>query len=151
MDKKQQLTIGEIAARSGLATSALRYYEDLGLIASTRTSGDRRRYQRSVLRRLAVIRAAQQVGLTLKEVCAAFAQFPIDSAPTKTQWARMSAAWKPLLDRRIADLQKVRDNLNNCIGCGCLSMTQCSLYNPQDTLAATGVGPRRLFPTARTD
>jgi MerR family redox-sensitive transcriptional activator SoxR len=151
VDKTQQLTIGEVAARSGLAPSALRYYEDLGLIASTRTSGDRRRYQRSVLRRVAVIRAAQQVGLTLEQIGAAFTQFPVDAAPTKAQWSRMSAAWKPLLDRRIADLQKVRDNLQNCVGCGCLSMTQCGLYNPQDTLAAAGVGPQRLFPAQATD
>lgn len=151
MNKKQQLTIGETAARSGLAPSALRYYEDLGLIASTRTSGGRRRYQRSVLRRLAVIRAAQQVGLTLEQVGVAFAQVPVDAAPTKAQWTRMSAAWQPLLDHRIADLEKVRDNLNNCVGCGCLSMTQCGLYNPQDTLAGTGAGPRRLFPTQSTD
>jgi MerR family redox-sensitive transcriptional activator SoxR len=147
VNKTQQLTIGEVAARSGLAPSALRYYEDLGLITSTRTAGDRRRYQRSVLRRLAVIRAAQQVGLTLDQIRTALAQFPVDAVPTKAEWARMSAGWRPLLDQRIADLQKVRDNLANCIGCGCLSMKQCSLYNPHDTLASTGSGSRRLFPT----
>jgi MerR family transcriptional regulator, redox-sensitive transcriptional activator SoxR len=149
VNKTQQLTIGEIAARSGLAPSALRYYEDLGLITSTRTTGDRRRYQRSVLRRLAVIRAGQQVGLTLDQVRTALAPFPTDAVLTKAQWARMSAGWRPLLDQRIADLQQVRDNLSNCIGCGCLSMRQCSLYNPHDALAATGAGSRRLFPTPR--
>ena len=150
MDKNQVLTIGEVAARSGLAVSALRYYEQVGLIASTRTTGDQRRYRRAVLRRLAVIRAAQQVGLTLEQVSVAFADFPIDAAPSKTQWARISAAWRPLLDQRIADLEKVRDNLANCVGCGCLSMTQCSLYNPKDSLAQTGIGSRRLFPTTST-
>jgi MerR family redox-sensitive transcriptional activator SoxR len=151
VNKNQQLSIGEIAARSGLAPSALRYYEDLGLITSTRTSGDRRRFKRSVLRRVAVIRAAQQVGLTLEEIAAAFARFPVDAALTKAEWSRMSAAWQPLLDRRIADLEKVRDNLNSCVGCGCLSMTKCALYNPQDALASTGVGPRRLFPVQNSD
>ncbi len=146
MDKTDLLTIGEVSARSGLAPSALRYYESLALITSTRTSGDRRRYKRAVLRRIAVIRAAQQVGLSLDQVRAAFAGIPLDVAPSKHDWTRMSAAWRPLLDQKITDLQQVRENLNSCIGCGCLSMTQCRLYNPQDTLASTGPGPRRLFP-----
>jgi MerR family redox-sensitive transcriptional activator SoxR len=146
MDTRDLLTIGEVSARSGLAASALRYYESLGLITSTRTGGDRRRYQRAVLRRVAVIRAAQQVGLSLDQVRTAFAGFPLVAAPSKRDWTRMSTAWQPLLDQRIAELQQVRDNLNSCIGCGCLSMAQCRLYNPQDALAATGSGPRRLVP-----
>jgi MerR family transcriptional regulator, redox-sensitive transcriptional activator SoxR len=146
MDGRDPLTIGEVSARSGLAPSALRYYESLELITSTRTSGDRRLYKRAVLRRVAVIRAAQQVGLSLDQVRLAFAGFPLDVAPSKRDWTRMSAAWQPLLDKRIADLQQVRDNLNSCVGCGCLSMTQCRLYNPRDTLAETGSGSRRLFP-----
>jgi len=146
MDRQDLLTIGEVSARSGLAASALRYYESLGLITSTRTGGDRRRYQRAVLRRVAVIRAAQQVGLSLDQVRTAFTGFRLDAAPNKRDWTRMSTAWQPLLDQRIAELQQVRDNLNSCIGCGCLSLTQCRLYNPQDNLAETGSGPRRLFP-----
>ena len=151
MHKSELLTIGEVSARSGLAPSALRYYESVGLIVSTRTGGDRRRYQRAVLRRIAVIRAAQQVGLSLDEIRQAFAAFAPDQAPTRRQWARMSARWRPLLDRRIEDLQRVRDNLDNCVGCGCLSMTQCSLYNARDNLATTGSGARRLFPEPRPD
>lgn len=146
MDRRDLLTIGEVSARSGLAPSALRYYESLGLITSTRTAGDRRRYRRAVLRRVAVIRAAQQVGLSLDQVRTAFVCVPVAVAPSKKDWTRISAGWQPLLDRRIAELQQVRDNLSNCVGCGCLSMTQCRLYNPQDTLAGTGSGSRRLFP-----
>jgi MerR family redox-sensitive transcriptional activator SoxR len=146
VNRDDLLAIGEVSERSGVATSALRYYETLGLITSTRTSGDRRRYRRAVLRRIAVIKAAQQVGLGLQDVTDAFAGLDPESAPTKREWRRIAARWKPLLDRRIEDLQRVRDHLDSCIGCGCLSMQQCSLYNPLDTLAATGVGPRRLFP-----
>ncbi|MEO6886840.1 MAG: redox-sensitive transcriptional activator SoxR [Jatrophihabitantaceae bacterium] len=146
MNRDDLLAIGEVAARSGVASSALRYYETLGLITSTRTSGDRRRYRRSVLRRIAVIRAAQQVGLSLGDIAIAFVDLAPHAAPTKRDWRRMAARWKPLLERRIQDLQRVRDNLDNCIGCGCLSMQQCTLYNPHDKLAAIGPGPRRLFP-----
>lgn len=140
------LAIGEVAERSGIAPSAIRYYESLGLIASTRTVGGRRRYRRAVLRRLAVIRAAQRVGLSLDDVAAAFAGIPVDKAPTKAQWARMSAGWRPLLDERIRAIEAVRDDLDGCIGCGCLSLTQCALYNPQDELGEAGPGPRRLAP-----
>ncbi len=146
MDRLDLLSIGEVARRSGLAPSALRHYESLGLIASSRTAGDRRRYRRAVLRRLAVIRAAQHVGLSLEQVAVAFTGFAPEAAPTKKQWTRMAATWRPMLDERIANLQKVRDNLSSCVGCGCLSMTQCRLYNPSDTLAGSGSGPRRLFP-----
>jgi len=146
MDRLDVLTIGQVSARSGIAPSALRYYETLGLISSTRTTGDRRRYRRAVLRRLAVIRAAQRVGLSLEDISAAFSGFAPDAAPTKEQWARMSAKWRPALDQRIADLQKVRDNLTGCIGCGCLSLKTCQLYNHDDALGAQGSGSRRLFP-----
>ena len=127
MDRRDLLTIGEVARRSGLAPSALRYYEDRALITSTRTAGDRRRYQRAVV---AVIRAAQRVGLSLDDIGAAFADVPVEAAPTRAQWARMSARWRPVIDQRIADLEKVRDELDGCIGCGCLSLQHCRLYNP---------------------
>lgn len=137
------LSIGEVAHRSGLAPSALRYYEDVGLITSTRTAGDRRRYRRAVLRRLAVIRSAQNVGLSLEEIAAALSTLDPEGAPTKREWHRISAAWRPLLDARIAALEALRANLDTCIGCGCLSMRQCTLYNPQDELGTQGPGPRR--------
>lgn len=146
MRSNDLLSIGEASARSGLAPSALRYYETLGLITSTRTAGDRRRYRRSVLRRLAVIRSAQNVGLSLDEIAASLAGLPLDAAPTKAQWTRISAAWRPLLEARIRDLEAVRDNLASCIGCGCLSMRQCTLFNPQDELGEHGPGPRRKVP-----
>jgi MerR family transcriptional regulator, redox-sensitive transcriptional activator SoxR len=151
MNSKDELTIGEVAARSGLAPSALRFYEAAGLITSRRSSGNQRRYHRSVLRRLAVITAAQRVGLSLADIGSAFGHLPPDRAPTKAQWARMSARWRRLLDARITDLQQVRDNLASCIGCGCLSMRQCALYNPQDSLAASGAGAGRLFPRLDRD
>ena len=137
------LPIGEVARRSGLAPSALRYYEDVGLISSTRTAGDRRRYRRAVLRRIAVIRSAQNVGLSLEEIAAALSTLDPEGAPTKREWHRISAAWRPLLDARIAALEALRANLDTCIGCGCLSMRQCTLYNPQDELGTQGPGPRR--------
>ena len=146
MKRGDLLPIGEVAARSGVAPSALRYYESLGLITSTRTPGDRRRYQRAVLRRIAVIQAAQRVGLTLDEIGTAFASLPVDAAPTRRQWARMSRPWQHVIEQRIADLEKVRDDLDGCIGCGCLSLRRCRLYNPDDELGAEGAGSRRLFP-----
>lgn len=146
MDRSDLLTIGEVADRSGVAASALRYYETLGLIASTRTAGDRRRYRRSVLRRIAVIRAAQRVGLSLTDISEAFATLDPHAAPNRAQWARMSARWRPVIEARIADLERVRDDLTGCIGCGCLSLQRCRLYNPDDVLAAGGTGSRRLFP-----
>lgn len=149
MDKDDALTMGQVSARSGFAPSALRYYEEQALITSSRTAGSQRRYRRAVLRRLAVIKAAQQVGLSLDEVRQGFGDLALDAAPTRQQWARMSARWRPQLDRRIADLVAVRDNLDSCIGCGCLSMRQCRLYNPDDALAGSGEGARRLFPEPR--
>jgi MerR family redox-sensitive transcriptional activator SoxR len=140
------LTIGQVAARSGVAPSALRYYESLGLIASTRTAGDRRRFRRAVLRRVAVIRAAQRVGLSLEQIGEAFSGVDPEAAPTREQWGAMSARWRPVIDQRIADLERVREDLTGCIGCGCLSLQTCRLYNPEDALGAEGSGSRRLFP-----
>ena len=151
MKATDQLAIGEVSRRSGLAPSALRYYEQLGLIRSTRTAGDRRRYPRSVLRRLAVVRTAQHVGLTLDQIRDSLSTLDIDAAPTKRDWSRISQQWRPLLDERIRELEAVRDNLDNCIGCGCLSMRQCLLYNSQDELGAHGSGPRRQVPILDAD
>ena len=137
------LAIGEVARRSGLAPSAIRYYEEIGLVTSTRTAGDRRRYRRAVLRRLAVIRSAQNVGLSLDEIADSLATIPVDAAPTKKEWHRISSLWRPALDRRIEALVALRANLDSCIGCGCLSMRQCLLYNPEDELGSHGAGPRR--------
>lgn len=141
-----QLTIGQVVDRSGIAHSALRYYEQLGLIASERTSGNQRRYRRSVLRRLAVIQAAQRVGLSLEEIRDAFGDWAPDYAPTKRDWVAVSRRWRPQLDQRIRELQMVRDGLAQCVGCGCLSMQQCAVFNAHDELAATGSGARRVFP-----
>lgn len=148
MDRSDLLTIGDLARRSGVAPSALRYWESVGLITSSRTAGDRRRYQRAVLRRVAVIRAAQRVGLTLDEIASAFTSVPAEAAPTRAQWARMARRWKPLIDQRITELEQVRDELTGCIGCGCLSLQRCRLYNPDDQLGGEGSGARRLFPDA---
>ena len=139
------LTIGELSERSGAAVSALRYYESLGLLTSTRTSGGQRRYARSALRRVAVVQAAQRVGLSLAEVGEAMAGLPVDRAPGKAEWARMSRTWRARLDTRIAELERVRDDLDGCIGCGCLSLRSCRLYNPGDAAAAGGPGARFLL------
>jgi MerR family redox-sensitive transcriptional activator SoxR len=148
MHTKDLLTVGEVARRSGFAASALRYYDGLGLISSTRTSGDQRRYERGVLRRLAFIRAARNVGLTLDEVAASLAKLPQGRTPTKTDWARLSRGWKDRLNEQIQALEKLRDDLDSCIGCGCLSLRKCTFSNPDDGLAALGPGaaylPRRL-------
>jgi MerR family redox-sensitive transcriptional activator SoxR len=139
------LTIGELAARSGLAPSALRYYERLGLIRSTRTAGNQRRYDRTELRRVAFIRVSAQVGVPLEEIRAALADLPGGRAPTAADWARLSRRWRARLDARIALLQRLRDDLTGCIGCGCLSLRSCTLYNGGDELAARGTGPVRLL------
>jgi MerR family redox-sensitive transcriptional activator SoxR len=138
------LTISEMASRSGAAPSALRYYERLGLIRATRTGGNQRRYQRSELRRVAFIRVAQQVGVSLEEIGSALAQLPDQRTPTRADWARLSRNWQTHLDERIRLLQQLRNELSGCIGCGCLSLRTCRLYNPDDELAAEGAGPRRL-------
>jgi MerR family redox-sensitive transcriptional activator SoxR len=143
------LTIGELAARSGLAPSALRYYEDQGLLVSTRTTGGQRRYARSALRRVAVVQAAQRVGMSLSDVRDAMADLPPDRAPNAREWARLSRRWRGRLDQRIAELQRLRDDLSGCIGCGCLSLRRCALYNPGDVAATRGPGPRRLLGDAQ--
>lgn len=142
---KNYLSIGEVADRSGVAPSALRFYESRGLIHSVRAGSNHRRYHRATLRRIAIIRVAQTLGLSLHEIASAFASLPRDRAPTKRDWARLSGRWGERLDRRIADLQNLRDRLDGCIGCGCLSMKNCALYNPGDTAARSGSGPRYLL------
>lgn len=138
------LTIGQLARRAGVATSALSFYEAEGLIAGSRSAGGHRQYPRHALRRVAFIRAAQAVGLTLPQIRAALATLPDGRTPTKADWARLSASWAPLLDARIAALQQLRERLTGCIGCGCLSLKACSLYNPQDRVAGQGAGARLL-------
>ena len=139
------LPIGEVARRSGVAPSALRFYEEVGLIASERTGGGHRTYPRHVLRRIAVIRIAQRLGLTLQEIATALEQLPADRAPTKAQWAAMSRLWRGRLDERISALEALRDDLAGCIGCGCLSLRTCRLYNPDDVAAGRGEGARYLL------
>jgi MerR family redox-sensitive transcriptional activator SoxR len=138
------LTIGDLAARSGVAPSALRYYERLGLISSTRTGGNQRRYERVMLRRVAFIRVSAQVGVPLEEIATALASLPSGRTPTKADWARLSRAWRVRLDEQIALMGRLRDQLDECIGCGCLSLRSCSLYNRGDELAASGPGAVRL-------
>ena len=141
----ETLTIGDFAVRSGVAPSALRYYEKEGLIRSTRTTGNQRRYHRSELRRVAFIRIAQQVGVSLDEIREALASLPENRTPTKADWSRLSARWRRRLDERIALMERLRDQLTGCIGCGCLSMQRCMLINPRDRLAEHGSGPRTLL------
>lgn len=140
-----RLTIGQLAARSGAAPSALRFYEDKGLLASERTGGGHRTYPRSTLRRVAFIRAAQRVGLRLDEIHAALRTLPSGRTPTAQDWAELSRSWRPRLDQRITELVRLRDELDNCIGCGCLSLASCGLYNVGDRAAALGTGPRYLW------
>lgn len=140
-----ELSIGDLAARSGLAPSALRFYEDQGLITSERTAGGQRRYHRDMLRRVAFVRVAQRVGLTLGEIGDALATLPASRTPNKADWARLSRAWRPRLDEQIAVLEGLRDQLTDCIGCGCLSFRACALYNPGDAAAGLGTGPRYLL------
>ncbi|MCA0177945.1 MAG: redox-sensitive transcriptional activator SoxR [Proteobacteria bacterium] len=144
-------TIGELAARSGVPASALRFYEQQGLIASLRSEGNQRRYARHMLRRVGFIRAAQALGLGLAEVGAALATLPDGRTPTKADWQRLARGWVPLLDARIAALQRLRGKLTGCIGCGCLSMKTCALYNAGDAAAAGGPGARDLPPLATPD
>jgi MerR family transcriptional regulator, redox-sensitive transcriptional activator SoxR len=136
------LTIGEVAQRSGVASSALRFYEDRGLISSERAGSGHRRYPRPVLRRIAFIVFAQKVGLTLEEIGRELAKLPPDRAPTKRDWSRLSSTWTARIDERIAELQRLRNSLTECIGCGCLSLDRCRLSNPYDRAAERGPGPR---------
>jgi MerR family redox-sensitive transcriptional activator SoxR len=142
----RELAVGEVAARSGVAVSALHFYEAKGLIASRRNAGNQRRYPREVLRRVAVIKVAQRLGLSLAAIREALGTLPDGRAPTPADWARLSATWKADLDDRIARLTRLRDQLSDCIGCGCLSVEACRLRNPGDELAAQGPGPRLLEP-----
>jgi len=140
-----RVTIGELARRAGVATSALRYYEQLGLICSERTAGGQRRYARAMLRRVAFVRAAQTVGLSLDEVRAALDRLPDERTPNKADWNKVSAPWIRRIDERIAELQRLRATLNSCVGCGCLSLRTCRLSNPDDTAATRGNGARWLL------
>ncbi len=145
MRRDDLLPIGEVATRSGLATSAIRFYEAEGLISATRSPSGQRRFARHTLRRLAFIGAAQRVGLSLADVAESLRSLPADRAPTKAEWAKVSRAWRRRLDDRMVDLERLRDDLTGCIGCGCLSLTSCRLYNPHDSASGNGTGPRFLL------
>jgi MerR family redox-sensitive transcriptional activator SoxR len=142
---QKELTVGQLAARSGVAVSALHFYERQGLITSTRTSGNQRRYKRDTLRRVALIRIAQRVGIPLSGVAAALALLPDGRTPTREDWRKISQSWRAEIDERITHLQQLRDEFNDCIGCGCLSIDRCLLTNPYDKLGNEGAGPRRLL------
>jgi MerR family redox-sensitive transcriptional activator SoxR len=145
MEPTDVLTVSEVAGRSGFAASALRYYEREGLIQASRTSGGQRRYSRSVLRRLAFIRAASNVGLTLEEIRAELAQLPAGRTPTKSDWHRISKDWRTRLDEQVTALEALRDKLESCIGCGCLSLKQCGISNPADRAAASPDAPGAAY------
>jgi MerR family redox-sensitive transcriptional activator SoxR len=145
------MSIGDVAERTGVAVSALRFYDAEGFITSARSSGGQRRFSREVLRRIAFIRVAQTVGLTLEEIREALATLPAGRTPTKADWSRLSRAWKPRLDDQIALLQRLRDQLTSCIGCGCLSLQACALYNPDDLAASLGEGARFLMGDSPAD
>ncbi|MEU5218002.1 redox-sensitive transcriptional activator SoxR [Streptomyces sp. NPDC020807] len=147
-EKINELTVGQLSARSGAAVSALHFYEAKGLIRSRRTSGNQRRYSRDALRRVAFVRAAQRVGIPLATVREALARLPEERTPTKEDWARLSAAWRTELDERIRQLGRLRDHLTDCIGCGCLSLENCVLSNPDDVIGDRIVGSV-LMPTRR--
>lgn len=142
IDPRRFLTVGEVAARAGIAVSALHFYETKGLIRSERSSGNQRRYARGVLRLVAVIKAAQRVGIPLEEIKAALDTLPPDRSPSADEWTALSLRWKDDLDGRIAELVRLRDHLDNCIGCGCLSVDRCPLHNPNDRLGREGPGAR---------
>jgi MerR family redox-sensitive transcriptional activator SoxR len=145
------LSIGDVAARSGVVASALRFYESQDLLCATRTGSGQRRYNHEVLRRVAFIRVAQRVGLTLDEIRAALATLPNKRTPTAEDWALLSRDWRPRLNDHIAVLVALRDQLSSCIGCGCLSLRACALYNPDDGAATLGTGPRYLLGDSAAD
>ena len=145
MDTHDLLSVTEVARRSGFAASALRYYEDQGLIDATRSEGGRRRYQRGVLRRLAFIRAASNIGLSLSEIREELGRLPSGRTPTKSDWHRISTHWRRRLDEQIAALERLRDGFDSCIGCGCLSLRHCALANAQDRAAATTAAPGAAY------
>lgn len=140
-----QLSVGEVAERSGVSVSALHFYERKGLIRSHRSTGNQRRYDRDVLRRLAIIRIGQELGISLAEIALQLGDLPADRVPNKRDWARLSGRWRASLDRRIVLMTRLRDELSGCIGCGCLSLKRCPLYNRNDVLARDGSGPRRML------
>jgi MerR family redox-sensitive transcriptional activator SoxR len=140
-----ELSVGQLSARSGVAVSALHFYEAEGLLASRRSAGNQRRYSRDTLRRVAFIRASQRVGVPLRVIKEALLRLPEDRTPTRADWARLSAAWREDLDDRIAQLHRLRDQLSECIGCGCLSIDRCRLANPNDALGREGPGARKLL------
>ena len=140
------LSVGALAARSGLPVSTIHYYDSLGLIWSWRNAGNHRRYDRAMLRRVAIIKVAQKLGMPLAEIQAALDTLPKERTPTARDWTRMSSTWAAQLTERIETLTKLRDQMDHCIGCGCLSIKNCPLYNPDDTLGEDGPGPRRLDP-----
>ncbi|HVF75589.1 MAG TPA: redox-sensitive transcriptional activator SoxR [Acidimicrobiales bacterium] len=139
------LSIGEVSERTGVAPSALRFYESQGLVSAERTDSGQRRFHRDVLRRVAFVRVAQQLGLTLDEIHEALASLPDGRTPTQRDWERLAASWRPRLDARIAMLERLRDRLTGCIGCGCLSLRACRLLNPDDEVGARGPGPRYVL------
>lgn len=143
-EKIHELTVGQVAARSGAAVSALHFYESKGLIKSRRTAGNQRRYTRDTLRRVAFVRAAQRVGIPLATIREALAELPQERTPTREDWARLSEAWRAELDERIKQLNRLRDHLTDCIGCGCLSLDTCVLSNPDDTIGQRQVGSRLM-------
>ena len=141
----ETLSIGAVAERTGVATSALRFYEDQGLIAADRNASGHRRYPRGVIRRVSFIQFAQRVGLSLGEIRDALATLPDNRTPLDDDWARLSQSWRPRLEEHIAMLERLRDRLDGCIGCGCLSMSHCKVLNPGDEAAARGPGPRYVI------
>ncbi len=141
--RHEELTVGEVAQRSGIAVSTLHFYEAKGLVHSRRTAGNQRRYSRDMLRRIAIIRAAQRVGMPLATIRDALASLPEARTPTRRDWARLSSAWREELDTRIQQLIQMRDTLDDCIGCGCLSLDRCRLANPGDVLGEHGAGAQR--------
>ncbi|MEV4666095.1 redox-sensitive transcriptional activator SoxR [Micromonospora echinofusca] len=147
----ESLTIGQLSIRSGVAPSALRYYERLGLIRAERTGGNQRRYARTELRRVAFVRISQQVGISLEEIREALDSLPASRVPTAEDWARLSATWRERLDEKIRLMTKLRDDLDGCIGCGCLSLQRCTLNNPGDSLAGEGPGARLVLPRTTGD
>ncbi|CAB4363869.1 unannotated protein [freshwater metagenome] len=146
LKSSDQLSIGQVAARSGISISALHFYEREGLIFSVRTSGNQRRYARDVLRRLAFVRASQRAGIPLADIRDALNELPLRRTPKEPDWARVATRWLEVLGRQIGYLERIREDLWTCIGCGCLSFDRCALVNPDDLMATEGAGPRRLLP-----
>lgn len=150
-DIKEALSVGEVARRSGIAVSTVHFYEKKGVIAGWRTEGNQRRYHRAVLRRVAIIRIAQRAGIPLSTIRDALKDLPHDHVPNVQDWRRFTEAWKDMLEERILGLMQLRDQIADCIGCGCLSLAECPLRNPGDQLGRQGPGPRRLVPGPRAE